>query len=53
MVRKPLGIGTHGGIVGDIPTGTGSFHGASYDLSNWGLGEVPAEDVALAQNPAA
>jgi hypothetical protein len=36
-----------------IATGTGFVHGASYDLSNWGLGEFPAEDVALAQNPAA
>lgn len=36
-----------------IATGAGSVHGASYDLSNWGLGEFPAEDVALAQNPAA
>lgn len=36
-----------------IATGTGSVHGASYDLSNWGLGEFPAEDVALAPDPAA
>jgi peptidoglycan hydrolase-like protein with peptidoglycan-binding domain len=36
-----------------IATGQGSVHGAPYDLSNWGLGESPAEDIALTQNPAA
>ena len=36
-----------------IATGTGSVHGASYDLSNWGLGEFPAEDAALTHSPAA
>ncbi len=35
-----------------IATGQGSVHGASYDLSNWGLGEFPAENVALTQTTA-
>ena len=34
-------------------TGQGSVHGASYDLSDWGLGEFPAEDIALAHNSTA
>jgi hypothetical protein len=36
-----------------IATGQGSVHGASYDLSSWGLGEFPAEDLALTRVPAA
>ncbi|HUM05749.1 MAG TPA: peptidoglycan-binding protein [Terriglobales bacterium] len=31
-----------------IATGRGYVHGADYDLSNWGLGEIPAGDMAFA-----
>jgi hypothetical protein len=36
-----------------IATGRGSVHGASYDLSNWGLGEFPVEDESLTLTVAA
>ncbi len=36
-----------------IATGRGSVHGASYDLSNWGLGELPVEDESLTLTVAA
>ena len=35
-----------------IATGQGSVHGTNYDLSNWGLGEFSASDVAPALTPA-
>ena len=36
-----------------IATGRGAVHGASYDLSNWGLGEFPVEGESLALTMAA
>ena len=32
-----------------IATGQGTVHGASYDLSNWGLGEFLAQNEPLVQ----
>ena len=36
-----------------IAIGRGSVHGATFDLSNWGLEEISAESSALTHNPAA
>lgn len=36
-----------------IAIGRGSVHGATFDLSNWGLEEISAEGSALTHNPAA